>query len=60
MGAGLGSGFSITFFLFAVAFFVVLRAVAPRFAFLGFFGMVNLPIGSRRAQLKDVAPHENH
>ncbi|MGB8895182.1 MAG: hypothetical protein WA322_09775 [Pseudolabrys sp.] len=47
MGAGLGSGFFITFFFFVgLAFFVpfLLRVGALRFAFLDFFATVNVPI----------------
>ena len=47
MGAGLGSGFFITFFFFVgLAFFVpfFLRVGALRFAFLDFFATVNVPI----------------
>ena len=43
MSAGLGAGFFATIFFFAgVAFFIpfVLRAGAPRFAFLDFFAFV--------------------
>ena len=55
-GAGVGAGF---FFLFAgVVFFIpfFLRTGAPRFAFLDFFAMFNLPIGLTKIMQHGITP----